>query len=212
MISYGKQTIDQSDIDSVIEVLRSDWLTQGSAVEKFELDLKNYFGAKYSSAVSSGTAALELAAILSGLNSNDEVIIPAHTFCATAIPFARTGAKIVWADINETTFVASVDSIEELVTSRTKVIVVVHLYGLMVDMNRLMGIAEQHNILVVEDCAQAHGATLGSKKVGSLADISCFSFYPGKNLGAYGDAGIITTNNKLLFKKIKKLRNLGSIK
>ena len=202
---------EEQDIIAVTNAMRdADPYTQGKYQTLFENDFSTYLGSNIQSfAVSSGTAALELAAILSGLNSNDEVIIPAHTFCATAIPFARTGAKIVWADINETTFVASVDSIEELVTSRTKVIVAVHLYGLMVDMNRLMGIAEQHNILVVEDCAQALGAEIDGKKAGTFGDFSCFSFHSHKVITTLGEGGMLGLKSVALSKQVHGLKHNG---
>jgi perosamine synthetase len=201
----------QDDISVVINAMEtSDPYTQGRYQDIFENKFSEYLGEDVESfAVSSGTAALELAAILSGLGKGDEVIIPAHTFAATAIPFARTGADIVWADIDPNTFVVSSDSIKNLITPKTKVIVVVHLYGLMADMEGIMNVANDNNILVVEDSAQALGAEINGKKSGTFGHFSCFSFHSHKHLSTLGEGGMFVLKDKALAKKINGLKHNG---
>lgn len=201
----------QDDINAVINAMEtSDPYTQGRYQDIFENKFSEYLGDDVESfAVSSGTAALELAAILSGIGKGDEVIIPAHTFAATAIPFARTGADIVWADIDPDTFVISPDSIKSIITPQTKVIVVVHLYGLMADMEEIMSIAEDNNILVVEDSAQALGAEINGKKSGTFGHFSCFSFHSHKHLSTLGEGGMFVLKDKDLAKKVNGLKHNG---
>jgi len=201
----------QQDINVVIKAMENaDPYTQGHYQKKFEEKFSKYLDADVISyAVSSGTAALELAAILSGTGKDDEVIIPAHTFAATAIPFARTGSKILWADIDPSTFVVSVDSINSLITPSTKVIVVVHLYGLMADMNAIMKLANQHGIIVVEDCAQALGAEINGKKAGTFGHFSCYSFHSHKHLTTLGEGGMFVLKDKILAKKVNGLKHNG---
>jgi perosamine synthetase len=201
----------QDDINAVVEAMEvSDPYTQGKYQDLFESRFSKYLNIDVESfAVSSGTAALELAAILCNLVEGDEVIIPAHTFAATAIPFARTGASIVWADIDPKTFVISMDSVKKLITSKTKVIVAVHLYGLMADMEELMSIANVGNILVVEDCAQALGAEINKKKSGTFGNFSCFSFHSHKHLSTLGEGGMLVVKDKDLAKKVSGLRHNG---
>ena len=201
----------QQDINVVIKAMENaDPYTQGRYQKKFEEKFSKYLDADVISyAVSSGTAALELAAILSGAGKDDEVIIPAHTFAATAIPFARTGSKILWADIDPSTFIVSVDSIKSLITPSTKVIVVVHLYGLMADMNAIMKLANQHGIIVVEDCAQALGAEINGKKAGTFGHFSCYSFHSHKHLTTLGEGGMFVLKDKRLAKKVNGLKHNG---
>jgi perosamine synthetase len=201
----------QDDISAVIHAMEtSDPYTQGRYQDIFENKFSEYLGDDVKSfAVSSGTAALELAAILSGVGKGDEVIIPAHTFAATAIPFARTGADIVWADIDPDTFVISPDSIKRVITPQTKVIVVVHLYGLMANMEEIMSIAQDNNILVVEDSAQALGAEINGKKSGTFGHFSCFSFHSHKHLSTLGEGGMFVLKDKALAKKVNGLKHNG---
>tara|TARA_B100000795_G_C22805767_1_gene444801 strand:- start:790 stop:1968 length:1179 start_codon:yes stop_codon:yes gene_type:complete len=201
----------QDDINVVIEAMQSaDPFTQGRYQKNFEEKFSEYLDSDVASfAVSSGTAALELAAILSGIDKNDEVIIPAHTFAATAIPFARTGSKIVWADIDPSSFIISIDSIKSLITSATKVIVVVHLYGLMADMYEIMKLAKKHGILVIEDCAQALGAEINGKKAGTFGDFSCYSFHSHKHLSTLGEGGMFVLKDKALAAKVNGLKHNG---
>jgi len=205
-VNYSEQ-----EIKVVIDAMKTaDPLTQGKYLKEFENNFSDYLGVKNSFGVSNCTAALELAAILSGLKQEDEVIIPAHTFCATAIPFARTGAKIVWADIDKDTRTVSAETLEKCITKKTKVIVVVHLYGLMADMESIMELAQKHNILVVEDCAQAIGAEHEVKKAGSYGDFACFSFHCQKSLNTLGEGGMLVVKSNELSKLVPGLRHNGS--
>ena len=147
-------------------MLSADPMTQGRHQQEFEEKFRNICGANHAFAVSSCTAALELAALLCNLSENDEVILPAHTFAASAIPFARTGAKLVWADIDLNTRVVTAETIEPLITEKTKVLVVVHLYGLICDMDPIMALAKKHDLLVVEDAAQAIGVAYKGQMAG----------------------------------------------
>ena len=160
-------------------------------------------------AVANCTNALDLSAMLCGLKKGDEVIIPAHTFCATAIPFARAGATILWADIDPATRVISAESVKSLLTKKTKVIVVVHLYGLMADMDAIMKLAQKNGCLVVEDCAQAIGAEYHGKKAGSIGDFGTFSFHCQKSLTTLGEGGMLAVRSGELAKKVPGLRHNG---
>jgi len=199
-----------SEIEAVVKAMReADPLTQGKYLKQFEDAFARHNTTPNSFAVANCTNALDLAAILSGLKKGDEVIIPAHTFCATAIPFARTGAAIRWADIDPQTMVISAESISRIITKKTKVIVVVHLYGLMADMDKIMGIAKKHNCLVVEDSAQAIGAEYKGRKAGSIGDFGAFSFHCQKNLTTLGEGGMLTVKSGDLAQKVPGLRHNG---
>lgn len=183
----------QSEIDAVVNVMRNaEAQTQGVYLRQFEADFKAYTGANYAFAVDNATNALRLSAILCDVGPGDEVIIPAYTFCATAIPFGMTGATIVWADMDPKTWEISPADIEKKITSRTKAIVVVHLLGMPVDMPTVMEIAQRHNLRVVEDCAQAPGAAINGQRVGSFGDFGCFSFHGAKNITTLGEGGMLT--------------------
>lgn len=198
------------EVAVVTDVMKnSDVLTQGSYQKKFESEFSRYLGGGSCFAVATGTAALELAAILSELNVDDEVILPAHTFVATAIPFARTGAKLVWADIDPDTFVVTADTILPLINNKTKVIVVVHLYGLSVDMEPIEKIASQNQIILIEDAAQSLGAKINSKSSGTLGDFGCFSFHSHKNITTLGEGGAIWIKDPALAAKVPGLRHNG---
>ncbi len=181
----------------------------GSEVEKFEHDLSTYLGNKYSVGVNSGTDALILSLRALGVNENDEVILPSHTATATASAVVAVGATPVFVDINEISFTIDPTEVEKKISDRTKAIIMVHLYGNPCDVNKIIEIAKRREIHLIEDCAQSLGARYGSKPTGSFGILSCFSFYPTKNLGAIGDAGAISTNNEELFEKIKMLRQYG---
>ena len=202
----------KEEIELVSEVMRitRDTFTQGKFQQEFEREFCKYNGNEFAFTVSSCTAALELTALLTGVGVGDEIIIPAHTFCATAIPFARTGAKIVWTDIDPETWVVTQETLKSKITPKTKVIVVVHLYGLAVDMQPIMELAKKHNILVVEDCAQALGAKSKGRKVGSLSDFGCFSFHTHKNITTLGEGGMLTVKNPALAKLVPGLRHNGA--
>lgn len=201
---------NNQEIAAVVKAMRdADPLTQGKYQQEFERKFADWNGSKHCFAVSNCTAALELAAILSRLTSKDEVIIPAHTFCATAIPFARTGARIVWADIDLDTRVVSAKTIRPLITKKTRVIVVVHLYGLMAPMKEIMEFAKEHNLLVVEDCAQAPGASIEGIKSGNFGDFACFSFHTHKNMSTLGEGGMLVVKDAALAKLVPGLRHNG---
>jgi len=201
----------EEEIALVADVMRNtrDTFTQGKYQKEFEQEFCRYNGNNFAFAVSSCTAALELAALLTRVGPGDEVIIPAHTFCATAIPFARTKAKIVWADIDPKTLVVTAKTIEKKVTKKTKVIIVVHLYGLAADMSSITAFAKKNNIIVVEDCAQALGAQSKGKKVGAWGDLGCFSFHTHKNITTLGEGGMLAVKNPDWAKLVPGLRHNG---
>ena len=201
----------EEEINAVVEVMRNaDGLTQGPYLKKFEADFKNYTGAEHAFAVDNATNALRLSAILCGLKPGDEVIIPAYTFCATAIPFGMTGAKIVWADIDEKRRVVDPKDIERKITSKTRVIIAVHLLGMPVDMPRVMAMAKERGIRVVEDCAQAPGASINGKKVGTFGDFGCFSFQGAKNMTTLGEGGMLTVGSDEDAALVPGLRHNGT--
>ena len=194
-------------------ILKGDFIL-GNAVKKFEDKFASFCGAKYAIGCANGTDAITIALKSLDLPKNSEVIIPAMTYCSTAFAIINANLKPVLADIDYLKPTISINNIKKKINSKTKVIMPVHLYGSSSDLNGIKKIISNKKIVLIDDCAQAHGSYDDSikvrKKIGSTADISCFSFYPGKNLGAYGDAGIITTNNKKYYNIIKKIRNLGS--
>ena len=186
----------EAEIQAVVQVMRNaEVQTQGENLRRFEAEFKAYSGANYAFAVDNCTNALRLAAILCRLGPGDEVIIPAYTFCATAIPFGMTGARIVWADIQPDTWMIDPQDIEKKITARTKVIVPVHLLGMPADMPVIMEIANRHGLRVIEDCAQAPGAAIHGRKVGTFGDFGCFSFHGAKNLTTLGEGGILTVRS-----------------
>ena len=200
----------EEEIAVVVEAMRNaDPLTQGRHQAEFEKRFAEFTGSPYAFAVSSCTAALELAALLCALKPGDEVIAPAHTFAATVIPFARTGARPVWADIDPDTRVVTADTIRPLITPRTKVIVVVHLYGLVCDMNPIMNLAREHNLLVVEDAAQSVGARYKGRQAGSIGDFGCYSFHTHKNISTLGEGGMLTVKSAKHARLVPGLRHNG---
>jgi perosamine synthetase len=200
----------EEDIQVVADAMRNaDPLTGGAHLKEFESQFSEYHGGFQSFAVASCTAALELTAVLSGVGPGDEVIVPAHTFCATAIPFARRGAQIVWADIDPDFRVVTAETIASRITDKTRVVIVVHLYGLAAPMDGIMELAKEKGILVVEDCAQAIGATYNEHKVGSIGDFGCFSFHGQKNLTTLGEGGMLTVQSSDKAKLVPGLRQFG---
>ena len=167
------------------------------------LEKKNVF------AVSSAAAALEIISLLLNIKKDDEIIIPAHTYCASAIPFARQGAKIVWGDIDLNTRVIDIKDIKNKITSKTKAIVIVHLYGFACDFTKIIPFCKKRKIKIIEDCAQSLGAEIGKKKVGSIADFSCYSFHAQKNITTLGEGGMIYVKNNDLAAKVPGLRHNG---
>lgn len=212
MTPINKIIMDAEEIRAAAQVLRSGILTSrsgsGPNVMRFEAAFADYVGAKYAAAVNSGTAALHAALIAAGVSAGDEVIVPSFTFVATAEVVALTGAKPVFVDIDPETYCIDPDEIEAAITSRTKAIIPVHLYGLTAYMDRIMEIAEENNLVVIEDAAQAHGAKSGGKFAGNLGDMGCFSFYGGKNMTT-GEGGMVTTNSAEFSNALRAIRNHG---
>lgn len=190
-------------------ISNADPLTSGNELKLFEKNLAKYLKIKKVHALSSAAAALEIISILCDLKKNSEVIVPAHTYCATAIPFARNGGKIIWSDIDPLTRVVSTDDILKKITKNTKVIVVVHLYGYAFDVKKLKSKIKNKKILIVEDCAQAFGAELNGKKVGTFGDFACYSFHAQKNMTTLGEGGAIVVKNAKLSNKVPGLRHNG---
>ena len=185
-------------------------LTMGPYLKELENNFAKYLGVKYALGVNNCTSALELAAMIINLKEDDEVIIPAHTFTSSAIPFLRLKCKIVFVDIDPKTFVMSMDDIKKKVTNKTKVIMAVHLYGLMAPMREISKLAKERNIIIIEDVAQAPGAEIDGKKSGAWGDTACFSFHSQKNITALGEGGMITTNDESSYESILGLRKIGS--
>ena len=196
----------RAEVDNVFE---STQFILGDAVEKFERDFAAYLGAKHVIGVGSGLDALRLALEAAGVGPGDEVIIPANTFIATALAVSAAGAKPVLVDCREDTYQIDPTLIEQAITPRTKVIMPVHLYGQSADIAAITEIARNHRLEVIEDAAQAHGTRFLGQRCGTFGLAGCFSFYPGKNLGAYGDGGAIATNDDDFAKKLNSLRNYG---
>lgn len=194
-----------------IEVLESGWYILGKQVMEFEREYSQFTGTDYCVGVASGLDALILAFRALGIGKGDRVIVPANTYIASVMGVTINGAEPVFVEPDKF-YNIDVEKIEGSIDSYTKAILAVHLYGQPAQMTKIMKIAKKYNLSVVEDCAQAHGALVDGKKVGSFGDVGCWSFYPSKNIGAYGDAGAVTTNNKCLAEEIKILRNYGSEK
>ncbi|MFC1510851.1 DegT/DnrJ/EryC1/StrS family aminotransferase [Candidatus Margulisiibacteriota bacterium] len=200
----------KEEIDAAMQcVIENTSFVMGEEVEAFEKEFAQFCEAKFAIGVSSGTDALHLALLACGVRPGDEVITVPNTFIATTEPISHCGARPVFVDINPKTYNIDVGKIEARITPKTKAIIPVHLYGQPTEMDPIIALARKHNLKVVEDACQAHGAAYKGKRVGGIGDLGCFSFYPGKNLGAYGDGGMITTNNDELARKARLLRNHG---
>lgn len=184
----------------------------GEEVGQFERAFAEYCQAKYCVAVASGLDALHLALRAVGLQAGDEVIVPANTFIASALGASMLGAIPKVVDVEAKTFLLDPNKIEAAITKKTKAIMPVHLYGRMMNLEPVLAIAKKYNLAIVEDAAQAHGAKLKNQKAGTVGQIGCYSFYPGKNLGCYGDGGAVATNDEALKAKVEALRNYGSTK
>ena len=181
----------------------------GFAVEEFEKNFSNYLNIKHVVALNNGTSALHLALKSLNISENDEVIIPSWTFIATAWAVSYVGAKIVFADVDEETWQIDPEDVKRKITKKTKAIIGVHIYGQPFNINQILKLANEYNLYLIEDAAQAHGAEYYNKKVGTFGIVNAFSFYPSKNLGSYGEAGAIATNNEEIAERIKILRNQG---
>jgi len=201
----------KADIDTAIQgVLDGAQFILGPNVEELEKEIAAYHGVPYAIGIASGTDALMLSLRACGIGAGDEVITTPFTFIATAEVISLLSATPVFVDIRPETFNIDPDKIEEKITEKTKAVIPVHLFGHPADMDPIVRIARKYNIKIIEDCAQAFGATYTGKKVGTIGDCGCFSFFPSKNLAGYGDGGIIITRNEDLAKLIRLLRNHGS--
>lgn len=199
------------EIDAAIQrVLDSSQFILGDEVAAFEQEFAAYCQARHAVGVNSGTSALHLALLAAGVGPGDEVITVPFTFVATVAAIVYTGARPVFVDIEPRSFTMDVDQIESSITPATKAILPVHLYGQPADMDPILEIARRHGLIVIEDAAQAHGAEYKGRRVGCLGDLGCFSFYPGKNLGAYGEGGAVTTNNGEYARTLRMLRDWGA--
>lgn len=213
-INLKKQYLSiKKEVDKAINgVIQNTAFILGDAVEKFENDFASFCNVKYCKGVSSGTSALQLALMSLNIRRGDEVILPPNTFIATAEAISAVGAKPVFVDVDPETYNINPDLIKEKITNKTKAIIPVHLYGQSADMDPILEIAQEKNLYVIEDACQAHGAEYKGRKCGSIGNIGCFSFYPGKNIGAFGEGGAVTTNNEEIAKKIEMLRDHGQSK
>lgn len=201
----------RSDLKTAFDrVLMRSWYIEGVEDELFEKAFAEYCNSDYCVGVGNGLDALVMALKALGVETDDEVIVPSNTYIATALAVTYVGAIPIFVEPDIKTFNINPSLIEEAITAKTKAIIPVHLYGQACEMDSIMAIARKYNLFVVEDCAQAHGATYKGKKIGTFGDVACFSFYPGKNLGALGDAGAIITNNKKIADKVKAYGNYGS--
>ena len=197
--------------EKAIEVLRSGWYVLGKEVSAFEKEFASYTGAKYCVGLASGLDALWLAFRVMGIGSGDEVIVQGNTYIASVMGITINGATPIFVEPDEH-FGMDVDRIEEKITSKTKAILVTHLYGMASKMDRIVEICEKYKLRLVEDCAQSHGACFNGKMTGTFGDVGCFSFYPSKNLGAFGDGGAVVVNDEQLEKAFRIYRNYGSEK
>jgi len=203
------QTI-RGELDAaVLRVLESSQFILGDEVAAFESEFAAYCGVRHAVGLNSGTSALHLALLAAGVGPGDEVITTPMTFVATAAAIVYAGATPVFVDIDPVTGTIDPERIDRAVTARTKAILPVHLHGLMVDMAPILSLADAHGLVVIEDAAQAHGAEYGGRRAGSIGDLGCFSFYPGKNLGACGEGGAVVTNDARLAESIRMLRDWG---
>ncbi len=205
-----EKELDQELRDAFDRVLTNSWYILGKEDEAFEEAFAEYCGTKHCVGVGNGLDALMLSLKAMDIGEGDEVIIPSNTFIATALAVTYAGAKPVFAEPDIRTFNLEPELIEQVITEKTKAIIPVHLYGQPCDMDPIMAIAGKHGLKVIEDCAQAHGATYKGRKIGTFGDAAAFSFYPGKNLGALGDAGAVVTDDDELATKIRMLGNYGS--
>jgi len=203
----------KSEVDAaILATIESCQFTLGSEVAKFEEEFAAYQQSKFGAGVNTGTSALHLALLAANIGAGDEVITVPFTFVASVAAIYYTGAKAVFVDVDPKTYTMDPAKIEAAITPRTKAILPVHLYGQPADMDPIMAIAKKHNLIVVEDACQAHGAEYKGKRVGSIGDFGAFSFYPGKNLGAYGEGGFVTTQSPEFNRTVRMLRDWGAEK
>lgn len=206
------RAIHDDVVDAVSRVLHSAQFILGPEVEEFEDQFAEYCQVRHAVGVANGTDALHMALRALDIGPGDEVITAGNSFAASAFAIAYAGASTVLVDVDPEDFNMDVNLIEEAITPRTKAIIPVHLYGQPARIRRIQEIAERHQLKIIEDAAQAHGAEVDGQRVGSFGDLACFSFYPGKNLGAYGDGGAVVTNDTKLDERLRLLRNYGQIR
>lgn len=208
-ISLSKMYVDEQIEKAVLAVLKSGRYINGQNLRAFEEEFADFCGTRYAVGVSSGTSAILLSLMALGISRGDEVVVPAHTFVATATPAKFLGATIVYADIDPETYTIDPAEVRRKISTKTRAIIPVHLYGHPCDMDSLNELAGAHDCYIIEDACQAHGATYKGKRTGSLGDAACFSFYPSKNMTVLGDGGMITTSDEKLAKKVRMLRDHG---
>ncbi len=197
--------------EAAIRTLRSGWYIMGKELEAFEQAFAAYNGSKYALGVANGLDALVLACRAVGIGEGDEVLVQGNTYIATVMGITRNGAKPVFVEPDQYHQI-DVTKLEKALTPKTKAVMVVHLYGHAADMKPVVDFCKKHNLKLIEDCAQSHGSKVEGKMTGTFGDVGCFSFYPSKNLGCFGDGGAIITDNEEIYNKIKMLRNYGSSK
>ena len=201
----------KTEIDAAImRVLDDAVFVLGPETEAFEQAFAEYVGARYCIGVNNGTSAIQLALIAGGVGPGDEVIVPANSFFATAEAVSNTGATAVFVDADPVSYQIDVARIEAAITTRTRAIIPVHLYGQAADLDPILELAKRYRLILIEDAAQAHGAGYKGRRVGALGEAGCFSFYPAKNLGAYGEAGAVVTNDERIALQVRRLRDHGS--
>lgn len=213
-VAFGNLAAEYAEIEgdvtvAIQRVLRRGWFVLGSECEQFERAFATYLGTQQSIACASGTEAIALALMACDVGPDDEVITVSHTAVPTVSAISMVGARPVFVDVSSDTCLMDTNLVKAAITPRTRAIVPVHLYGQCVDLNPLLSSALEHGIPVIEDCAQAHGATYNNRKAGTLGLMGAFSFYPSKNLGCYGDGGAVVTNDAILAQKLRMLRNYG---
>ena len=200
----------KNDINYFSKVIKTaDPLTQGTYLKKFESSFSKYIKNKNVLAVSSAASALEMIASIIDLKKGDEVIIPSHTYCASAIPFARNSAKIIWSDIDLDTRVVDIQDLKSKISKKTKAVVFVHLYGYAMDLSKIKSYLKKKKIIIIEDCAQALGARVNNKMVGNQGDFACFSFHAQKNITTLGEGGMLLFKDKKLMKTLTQMRHNG---
>lgn len=211
-LNFQIRTIKKDIIKSIFNTINKSAYIGGDNVEVFQNNFKRIHDAKYCLGVANGTDALEIAIESLQLKKNSEVLVPSNTWISTAEAVVRNNLKVIFVDTDPETFLISTKDIKKKITKNTSAIIPVHLYGQPCEMDKILKISRKYNLKIIEDCAQAHLAEYKSKKIGNFGHISCFSFFPGKNLGAMGDAGAIVTNSKKLFLKCKMIANHGGLK
>lgn len=210
-MDYGFQKYQQEFEEKALSVLRSGWYVLGNEVKTFEERFAEYTGASYCVGLASGLDALWIGCKMLGIGPGDEVIVQANTYIASVMGISMNGATPVFTE-PDGYFQIDADKIEEKITAKTKAIMVVHLYGHVADMDKIVSLCKKYNLKLIEDCAQSHGATYKGKMTGTFGDVGCFSFYPSKNLGAFGDAGALVTNDPKIAEETRIYRNYGSEK